>query len=999
MGGLFGGGQDVSISAPVVSSVRIQTSAFGRCIPLVYGWTRIAGNLGWYNDFTAIPHTTTQDNGGGGKGGGGGTTSQTDYTYTAAAIMFLCEGQIGGIDRVWADKSQYTIAGLGLSVFPGSVSQTPFSYVQTTHPDQALGYRRVAYVASGTYDLGSNAQMPNHTFEVQALLPFSSSILDANIADIIPDYLSHPVHGVGFPASQIGSLTQLSNYCVASGIFVSPAYIEQQQASEHLTRLAKIANSALLYSEGILKVLPYGDVQVTGNGVTFTPNTTPEFELSDDDFLDAGEDDPVVVSRGNPADAFNQVQVKYYNRDNQYNEDIAEAKDQAAIELFGLRPMQPVELHEICDQDVAYAVAQLILQRALYIRNTYRFKLGWRYAGLEPMDIVTLTEGSGDGLDRVPVRITVVEEDEDGNMSIEAEDYLGGVSSHVAYPSQAPGGYTPNYNATPGNGNAPIVFEAPDVLTAGAGLEVWIGASGGPLWGGADVWASTDGDAYKWIGRLSNPVRQGILTADLPATADPDTGNTLSVDLSISRGTMTGGTKTDADSFNTLCYVDGELISYQTASLVSANKYALGYLRRGAYNSTIGHHQAGAQFARVDSPAFLRFPFTVDRIGTNLSLKLLSFNVYGSGHQELQDVQPVTYKISGYALQSPLPNVLNPVTRYVAGLMEINWDAVSDFRQPNVDYEIRKGDTWDSAKVLGRTSQTSFTAVGNGNYWIAAHYLFSGSLNVYSLAPTEVIITGAALESNVIATFDEAGLGWAGTLGANTIINGGEVMLGAAGNILTDPDFLNNLNVLWYGGVAASGSYTLPAGHVVDVGRVAPCMVAISYTARGQSILDNVLNANDFLGITDLFGSALAAKINVQPQIAIAGNDGIFGAWQNFLPGTYNARYFKARVLLSTSDGQVTAVLSDLVFSVDVPDRLDSYSITVASVGQSVTFSAPFNGGPGAGGNPAIQVTILNAVAGDDVVVSSISKTGCNVQILNGGVGVVRAINLQAQGY
>ena len=95
----------------------------------------------------------------------------------------------------------------------------------------------------------------------------------------------------------------------------------------------------------------------------------------------------------------------------------------------------------------------------------------------------------------------------------------------------------------------------------------------------------------------------------------------------------------------------------------------------------------------------------------------------------------------------------------------------------------------------------------------------------------------------------------------------------------------------------------------------------------------------------------------------------------------------------------MTAVLSDLVFSVDVPDRLDSYSITVASVGQSVTFSAPFNGGPGAGGNPAIQVTILNAVAGDDVVVSSISKTGCNVQILNGGVGVVRAINLQAQGY
>ncbi|WP_409261980.1 phage tail protein [Neisseria gonorrhoeae] len=33
-------------------------------------------------------------------------------------------------------------------------------------------------------------------------------------------------------------------------------------------------------------------------------------------------------------------------------------------------------------------VAQQLLQRALYVRSEYEFKLGWKYL-LEPMDIVT----------------------------------------------------------------------------------------------------------------------------------------------------------------------------------------------------------------------------------------------------------------------------------------------------------------------------------------------------------------------------------------------------------------------------------------------------------------------------------------------------------------------------------------------------------------------------------------------------------------------------------
>jgi hypothetical protein len=68
--------------------------------------------------------------------------------------------------------------------------------------------------------------------------------------------------------------------------------------------------------------------------------------------------------------------------------------------------------------------AQLLLQRKAYIRNTYRFKLGWRYALLEPMDIVLLTD-TALGLTDAAVRITEIAEDDNGELTVTAEEIPG----------------------------------------------------------------------------------------------------------------------------------------------------------------------------------------------------------------------------------------------------------------------------------------------------------------------------------------------------------------------------------------------------------------------------------------------------------------------------------------------------------------------------------------------------------------------------------------------
>lgn len=704
MGGLFGGGgTTISTSDPLIGAIRIQTSVYGQPVPIVLGRTRVTANLIWYGDFQAIPHTTTTSSGGGGGKGGGGevTSSNTTYTYQAAVAMNLCEGPVSAIGAIWAGKDQTDMAKLGMTLYSGSLSQSAWGYLTTKHPDEALAYPGSAYVAGGAYQLNSSAGLPNHSFEVSGPLAFSGSIPDANPKDIVSQYLGNAQWGSGFPAAMVGDLMPFSNYCVANSIFLSPAIIEQRQAHEYLTEWVRLCNSEVVWSEGKLKIVPYGDQAATGNGVTFTPNVTPIYDLADDDFLPTGGD-PVTVLRKTVADAFNTVQVEFINRANQYNIEIAEAKDQSDIELRGLRPAEPLKAHAIADPAVARFVAQKEVQRYQQVRNEYEFKLGWKYCLLEPMDIVTLTD-AGLGMYLFPVRIIEIEEDESGALTVRAEEFPSGVATASLYPVEIVGGYVLNNNVPPGAVNDPVIFEPPNVMTA-PNLEVWIGASGGANWGGCEVWVSEDNASYRKIGNITNPARHGLLTGTLASGSDPDTTHTLAVDLTVSGGVLTSGTQADADNGNTLMWVDGELIAYQTATLTSAYHYNLTYLRRGQRGSNIGAHNTGAKFARLDGAIF-RYVVPREMIGRPVWLKFASFNLFGNALQSLAECTAYNYTIAGNR-----PAGLTSLS--AAGGMFLNqlgWTFAAN--QYDRDYtEIWGSTTNDRATALPLTSAKSPTA-------------------------------------------------------------------------------------------------------------------------------------------------------------------------------------------------------------------------------------------------------------------------------------------------
>jgi hypothetical protein len=189
--------------------------------------------------------------------------------------------------------------------------------------------------------------------------------------------------------------------------------------------------------------------------------------------------------------------------------------------------------------------------------------------------------------------------------------------------------------------------------------------------------------SYAYAGQVNGPSNQGGLTADLPAHSSPDTVDTLSVDLSESRGSLMSVSAGDAANLVTLCWVGGEFIAYETAILTSAYHYNLTTLYRGCYGSTITDHPASSLFARLDT-LIGRFPIPNTLVGKTIYLKFLSFNLVGGGLQNLASASPFTYSVSG-AGSNPLDN---PVINSLAAGNPADWGTIGASVVATADFGI-----------------------------------------------------------------------------------------------------------------------------------------------------------------------------------------------------------------------------------------------------------------------------------------------------------------------
>jgi hypothetical protein len=373
--------------------------------------------------------------------------------------------------------------------------------------------------------------------------------------------------------------------------------------------------------------------------------------------------------------------------------------------------------------------ASMRVKRNVYTRNMYEFTLPYRYSYLEGMDVVLITTSSdwaaglnnqNLGVVNLPVRIKKVTDKADGTLDFVAEDYpFGAHAPSLFHKAVAMGTPQPNEYSPPGNAET-VLFEAPNRLTGFSGDQIWIGASGAsPDWGGCNVLASMDGDTYTQIGTVKSAARIGVLASAFPVGADPDTADSLVVNLTPSSGPLEAGTTANADADATLCYLGGELLSYSACTVTGEDQYtASGYIRRGRMGSAIADHPAGTPFMRLDS-AVLKYSYDATWRGKTVLLKFQSFNAYGG--KAVQDMAALT------AVSFAVPGLAQGTVDGGTGIV------TSQFLPPNVATNVAANAALSSA-YNGTTSTSSVSVFGPGGVGTAWAYQAGTNSTSYAAA-------------------------------------------------------------------------------------------------------------------------------------------------------------------------------------------------------------------------------------------------------------------------
>lgn len=684
MGFLFSRGRNTTNRADMIADFQINTASYGEVVPEILGTTRVSGNIIDYEDFTAHEHKSTTRTG---KGGGSKHTEIT-YTYTVAAAIGLCEGPIKGIGKVWRDKEvyQYPNEKIELTLFKGDYGQTPWPYMLSKHPDKALPYSGLAYMA-GVVDLGDRGSLPQYNFEIQGKLLETGDGVDVNPAD----YIVHVLQSVGADVV-IDGIDNFRAYCKAADILIStPPNQKSAKAQQVINDIAEITNSLVFWSTDRLKIVPLADKPIGD----WTPANQIQYDLTADDFIAGSDGQLILYKRKDSSEAYNEATVEFINRANSYEKETVSFEVVADVQRNGLKPASKKTAHYLYTKARAQYYAEQLAMKRLYAKTQYIFRLDWAFCALEVGDLVTLTDKSCQ-LDHQIVVITSVNEAADGQLELTAEGKPAG--------TYAPAKYNVHENERPFvdyNQEAPSVNDVAIFQTVGdvGGNQIFVGVNAPSGWGGCSVWLSDNDQTYQRIGNISQQARMGRTKYGFAQN-----GNFCNV--TINQGVLKSGTHIDAERGNTLCWVNGEALSYEDVEVHPNNWFTLRGLVRGQYGTNAINHNADERFVRVDEALF-RYPYRKEDIGKTIYLKFTSMNLFGSNEQGLDEVQSYQYTIVPYYIPE-VSNVTLFTKYYEIGNGVLSFDVVAQFDVPPIN-------SLDTVELWYREPSGTWKYGGSGN--------------------------------------------------------------------------------------------------------------------------------------------------------------------------------------------------------------------------------------------------------------------------------------------
>ena len=145
-----------------IDRLRITAAGEGLPLPRIWGRMRVSGHVIWASNFEERQGRTRRT-----KGGLGPRVSD-GVRYTVCLAIALCDGEISGIGRIWADGEEVGRDGLNLRLYTGGDDQLPDPKIEAIEgAGNAPAYRGTAYVVMEDLDLGPfGNRVPTFSFEV-----------------------------------------------------------------------------------------------------------------------------------------------------------------------------------------------------------------------------------------------------------------------------------------------------------------------------------------------------------------------------------------------------------------------------------------------------------------------------------------------------------------------------------------------------------------------------------------------------------------------------------------------------------------------------------------------------------------------------------------------------------------------------------------------------------------------------------------------------------------
>ncbi len=170
-----------TIEGQRLKSNRPFSAEDGAPLPRLYGTMRLSGVMIWATRFEETRTTSRQ----GGKAIGGGA-KVTEYSYFANVAFALCEGEIAGVRRIWADGRELDQTGVELRVYNGGESQSADPLILARQGEgNTPAYRGAAYVVFERFPLAAYGnRIPQFQFEV--MRPVGQAARGVRAVAVIP---------------------------------------------------------------------------------------------------------------------------------------------------------------------------------------------------------------------------------------------------------------------------------------------------------------------------------------------------------------------------------------------------------------------------------------------------------------------------------------------------------------------------------------------------------------------------------------------------------------------------------------------------------------------------------------------------------------------------------------------------------------------------------------------------------------------------------------------